>query len=123
MEDRSFYAHQPTLIKLGEKYILRIFMHRKAIFFLAGIFLTVALVASPVILFLQSDNDLDNYIVSQNPNGLQTNGNITILTPEEIQENHNTTFILVAVIETVFIILFTLTLYIGINHTHPHQEH
>jgi len=98
-------------------------MHRKAIFFLAGIFLVVALVVPPLILVLQSDNDLDNYIILQNPNGLQTNGNVTILTPDEIQENNGTAFILVAIIEVVFVILFALTLYVGINHTHPHPEH
>jgi hypothetical protein len=97
-------------------------MHRKAVFFLAGIFLVVALVVPPAILISQSNNDLDNYILSQNPNSYQTTGNVTALTPEQIQENHSTTFILTAIIEAVFIILFALTLYIGINHPHPHPE-
>ena len=94
-------------------------MHRKAIFILAGVFLVIALVVPPAILLQQNDNDLDNYIISQNPNGMQTNGNITILTPEELQENHNTTLILVTIVEVVFVVLFVVTLYIGINHTHP----
>ena len=92
-------------------------MHRKAVFFLAGIFLVVALVVPPVLLILQADNDLDNYIVSQNPNGLQTNGNVTIT--DEIGESHMTTFTIVAVIEVIFVTLFSITLYYGINHTHP----
>jgi hypothetical protein len=70
-------------------------------------------------LLQQNDNDLDNYIISQNPNGMQTGGNITVLTPDEIQENHNTTFLLVIIIEVIFVVLFVVTLYIGINHPHP----
>ena len=54
-------------------------MHRKAIFFLAGIFLVLALVVPPIILVLQSDNDLDNYIISQNPNGLKQTATLQYL--------------------------------------------
>jgi hypothetical protein len=93
-------------------------MHRKATFVLAAIFLAVALVVPPVLLIMQSDKDADNYSAVQNPNGMQTGGNIT-LTPEELQENHANTFILVIVIEVVFALLFTVTLYLGINHIHP----
>jgi ABC-type spermidine/putrescine transport system permease subunit II len=96
-------------------------MHRKAVFVLAGVFLVVALIVPPVMLVLQSDNDLDNYIISQNPNGLQTNGNVTILTPDELKENHTNTFILVAIVEVIFVVLAVVTLYYGINH--PHPEH
>lgn len=96
-------------------------MHRKAVFFLAGVFLVVALVVPPVVLLLQADNDLDNYIIAQNPTGHQTNGNVTTLTPEELQENHNKIFIVVAAIEVIFVALFVVTLYYGINH--PHPEH
>jgi hypothetical protein len=104
---------------LKEIYILGIFMHRKAVFFLAGVFLVVALVVPPVLLILQADNDLDNYIISQNPNGLQTNGNVTIT--DEIGESHQTTFTIVTIIEVIFVSLFAVTLYYGINH--PHPEH
>jgi len=100
---------------------LGVFMHRKAVFALAGVFLVIALIVPPIVLVLQADKDLDNYIVSQNPNGLQTNGNVTILTPAELQENHNNTFIIVAIVEVVFASLFAVTLYYGINH--PHPEH
>ena len=94
-----------------------IFMHRKAVFFIAGVFLVVALVVPPVLLILQSDHDLDNFIIAQNPNGLQTNGNITIT--DEIGENNQSTYTIAAVIEVVFVSLFAVTLYYGINHKHP----
>ena len=96
-------------------------MHRKAFFILAGIFLIVALAVPPIILIQQAASDLDNYIVSQNPSGHQTNGNVTILTPEKLQENHTTTFIIVAAIDVIFVALFAITLYYGVNH--PHPEH
>ncbi len=96
-------------------------MYRKAVFFLAGVFLVVALVVPPVILILQADKDLDNYIISQNPTGHQTEGNIT-LTPAEIQENHNNTFITVIVVEAVFVSLFVVTMYYGINHPNPNTR-
>ncbi len=89
-------------------------MHRKAVFFLAGVFLAVALIAPPIILIMQADKDLDNYKIAQNNPGLQTSGNITIT--EEISENHQTTFTIVAIIEAIFVILFAITLYYGINH-------
>ncbi len=110
---------ETSLLTLKEKYILRIFMHRKAVFFLAGVFLVVALVVPPIVLILQADKDLDNYTIIANPNGLQTNGNITTLTPAEIQENHTNTFIIVTIVEAVFVTLFAVTLYYGINHPHP----
>ena len=109
------------LIKLEGELYLVIFMHRKAVFFLAGVFLVVALVVPPIIFVLQADKDLDNYIISQNPMDYQTGGNVTTLTPAELQENHNNTFIIVAIIEAVFVSLFSVTLYYGINH--PHPEH
>jgi hypothetical protein len=89
-------------------------MHRKAVFALAGVFLAVALVAPPVILILQADHDLDNYIIARDNPGLETSGNITIT--DEISENHQTTFTIVAIIEVIFVILFAITLYYGINH-------
>ena len=89
-------------------------MHRKAVFALAGVFLAVALVAPPVILILQADHDLDNYIIARDNPGLETSGNVTII--DEINENHQTTFTLVAIIEVIFVILFVITLYYGINH-------
>ncbi len=94
-------------------------MHRKAVFALAGIFLAVALVIPPVILLFQADSDLDNLIIAQNPTGLQTNGNITLPTNEELQEGHFRNLIIVSVVELTFVPLFVVTLYYGIKHTHP----
>jgi hypothetical protein len=93
-------------------------MHRKSTFVLAAIFLLVALVVPPVLLYLQSDHDVDNYSAAQNPNGLQTNGNIT-LTPEELHESNTNIFIIVILIEVLFVILFAVTLYYGVSHPHP----
>ena len=93
-------------------------MHRKAIFALAGIFLIIALTVPPVLFVIQADKDLDDFIKVQNNQGLVTSGNVTI-TPDEISENHTNTFIASAVIEAVFIPLFAVALYYGINHPHP----
>jgi uncharacterized membrane protein YtjA (UPF0391 family) len=92
-------------------------MPRKAVFFIVGIFLVVTLVVPPALLILQSDHDLDNFITAQNPNGLQTNVNITIT--DEIGENNQPTYAVAAIIEVVFIALFAVTLFYGLNHPHP----
>jgi hypothetical protein len=94
-------------------------MHRKKVFALAGVFLAVALVSTPVILLLQADSDLDNLIITQNPKSQATGGNVTYLTPEEIQENNTNALILVVVIDVIFITLFVVTLFYGIKHAHP----
>ena len=92
-------------------------MHRKAVFFLAAVFLAVALVVPPVLLVMQSDNDLDNIINAQNPVGHETSGNITL--SDEVGESHQTTFVTVLVVEVVFVVLAAITIYFGISHTHP----
>ena len=97
-------------------------MHRKLVFALAGVFLTVALVVPPVILLMQADNDLDNLIIIQNPAGLQTNGNATNVNPDEIAEGHQTNFIIIAIVEIVFVVLFVVTLYFGINQENYSNE-
>jgi hypothetical protein len=89
-------------------------MNRKAIFVLAGVFLTIAIVAPVIILAIQADNDLDNLIIYQNPNGIQTNGNISIPTTEQIQESHTNNLIIVVVIELVFLPLFVGSIYYGL---------
>ena len=69
-------------------------MHRKPVFVLAGIFLAVALIVPPVILLIQSDQDLDNYVTAQNNPGLVTSGNTTLYQTfvNEINERHQTSF-------------------------------
>jgi hypothetical protein len=100
--------------------IRRLFMHRKAVFALAGVFLAIALVVPPVLFIIQADNDLDNYLVIQNNQGLVTSGNATII--DQAGENHTNTIIISAVIEVVFIPAFAVTLFYGVNHPHPHGK-
>ena len=91
-------------------------MHRKPIFFLAGVFLVIAIVA-PVVLILQAENDPNKWIIVQNPNGQQTNGNISIVpAPQGIPQS---TFEIAAIIAIVFVSLFAVTVYYGIKHAHP----
>jgi uncharacterized membrane protein YozB (DUF420 family) len=105
------------LITLKNNTIFTI-MHRKAVFALAGIFLAVALIVPPLIFILQADHDLDNRIVIRDNPGLATSGNATIT--DETIENHNTNIIYAAIIALVFVILFVVALFYGINHPHPH---
>ena len=92
-------------------------MHRKAVLALASIFLAVALIAPPVILLIQADQDLDNIIVVQNNPALATSGNITL--SQETNENHQANTTTIIVLEVVFVILFVVTMYYGINQARP----
>ncbi len=94
-------------------------VHRKATFALAGVFLAIAFLVPMAILLLQASTDLQNITIIQNPKGLQTNGNVTLPTNQEIQDAHMTNLIIIAVVGTVFIVLFAVTIYYGIKHTHP----
>jgi uncharacterized membrane protein YphA (DoxX/SURF4 family) len=91
-------------------------MYRKTVFALAGIFLAVALIVPPVLFKLQADRDLDNLIIIRDNPGMETSGNVT--TVEEINAGHQTTLIIVVVLEVIFAILFAVTLYYGINQPH-----
>ncbi len=94
-------------------------MHNKAVFAVAGVFLAVAVVVPTVIFILQAQNDL---IVIQNPTGMYT-GNVSgVPTVGQIQASHQNTLIIVAVIEVVFVALFVVTVYYGINHIHPSHK-
>jgi hypothetical protein len=95
-------------------------MHRKAVFALAAVFLAVALVAPPVILFLQADLDLNNLIIIRDDPSRVTIGNVTIT--EETQEQHQANIIIVALVEVIFVLLFVITIYFGINQVAPEQE-
>ena len=97
--------------------MLLMFMHRKAFFVLAGVFLAVALIVPPLIFVLQADHDLDNLIIARDNPGLVTSGNAAIT--DETTENHNTNIIYAAIIEAVFVPLFAVALYYGINQPHP----
>lgn len=95
-------------------------MQRKAVFVLAGVFLAVALLVPPLIFIMQADHDLDNLLITQNPNGLQTSGNVTITT--ETRESHQTNIIIVSIVEVVFVSLFAVTAYYGINQPRPKDD-
>jgi hypothetical protein len=91
-------------------------MHHKGIFALAGVFLAVALIAPPIILYFEGINELDIYRRYPNP-GLQTGGNQSFYT--QIQQSRQEAYISVAVVDAVFAVLFVVTMYYGINHL-PH---
>ncbi len=104
-------------------------MHNKAVFALAGVFLAVALIVPMVILVTQANTDLQNLIVIQNPAGLETGGNTTLNftgplppQPANIAQAHQTNFIIIAIVEAIFLPLFVIALYIGINHVHPSHK-
>jgi len=90
-------------------------MHQKAVFALAGVFLIVALVVPTVVLILQTQTLQE--IVIQNIPGHETRYNVT--TTEQILGTVNSVYAIVVAVETVFIVLFAITIYYGINHVHP----
>jgi hypothetical protein len=93
-------------------------MHRKPVFVLAAVFLVIAIVIPPALVILQTNNTIYKYIVpGTNPTQGSTNITITI-TPQD-RQNYNSTLELALIIEAVFIALFAITLFYGINHTHP----
>jgi hypothetical protein len=89
-------------------------MHRKAVFFLAGVFLTIALVVPPIVIVLQTESSINDIIIARNDPGSDTGGNITAL--EIINANRQRNLVLIGVIEIVFAILFVIALWYGINH-------
>ena len=93
-------------------------MHNKAVFTLAGVFLTVAIVVPIIIFSLQAQDDL---IIIQNPTGMQTSGNLTATppSPDQILASHQIILLIVVIIDVVFVLLFIVTLYQGIKHVHP----
>jgi uncharacterized membrane protein YphA (DoxX/SURF4 family) len=91
-------------------------MHRKGVFAIAAVFLAVALVAPPVILISQAQNEF-NTLIDEESNPQQiTSGNTTFI--ERFGSQRQTIYIIVAVIEAVFVVLFLITAWIGINHYH-----
>jgi len=93
-------------------------MHRKSVFAIAAVFLVIALVVPPVIVILQTNNTIYKYIIPGNYPTQEAN-NITItITPQE-QSNYNNAIIIAAILEVIFIVLFVVTIFYGINHTHP----
>jgi len=91
-------------------------MQNKLYFALAGVFLAIAIVVPMVVLVTQAENDLDNYIIIQNPAGMQTNGNVSVPSISEVQEKHQNSYIIIAAVEAVSLPLFLAMIYLGINH-------
>jgi hypothetical protein len=118
-----FEVSQPKFFNayyFEKEYYFRLFMHRKAVFALAAVYLAIALVTPPVLLILQADKDFDNFITARNNPGLATSGNAT----SEIYTMHEhlqTTFTLIAIIEAIFVTLFAITIWFGIKHIHPYH--
>jgi uncharacterized membrane protein (UPF0182 family) len=105
-------------ITLEKNNLFGFFMHKKAVFALAGVFLAIALIVPPIVLLTQADNDLDNYANLINNPSQVTGGNATFTDVFELNESHQTAFIIVLVVEVVFIALFVVTVWFGINHYH-----
>jgi len=91
-------------------------MHRKGVFAIAAVFLAVALIAPPVILAYNATSEVDALIVDENNPSQVTGGNTTFI--EEFSGRRATIYITVAVIEAVFVLLFLIMAWIGINHYH-----
>jgi len=96
--------------------LIGFFMHRKGVFAIAAVFLAVALVAPPIILIYNASSDFEALLAEQNNPSQGTGGNTTF--PQELNGRRSTIYIIVAVIEAVFVILFLITAWIGINHYH-----
>lgn len=86
-------------------------MHHKKLFALAGVFLAVALFTPPLVLYLQG---VTEEAIFQERLEHETAGNFSFL--ERIHQSQQNALILVAVVEAVFVLLFVVTMYYGINH-------
>ncbi len=97
-------------------------MHHKFLFTLAGIFLAVALIFPAVAFTLQADRDADAISQFINNPSQGTGPNATFTDPNEVNENHANTVILVLVVDVIFVSLFIVTIYFGINHYHGQYD-
>ncbi len=93
-------------------------MHRKLVFSVAAVFLVIALVVPPSLVILQTNNTIYKYII---PGVYPTEGstNVTITVTPQQQASFNTAINTAIILEVIFIVLFAITLYLGVNHTHP----
>jgi|WetSurMetagenome_2_1015567.scaffolds.fasta_scaffold16143_3 hypothetical protein len=88
-------------------------MHRKALFILAGVFLAVALAVPPIILIMQAETDVNNLIIVQNNPAMATSGNFS--DPNALHQSHQINYLLVGIVEVVFVSLFAVTLYYALK--------
>ena len=93
-------------------------MHRKRVFTIAGVFLALALIVPPVIVVLSASNTIYKYIVP-GVNPVQGSPTITISITAQERANYVNSLIVAGVVAVVFLALFIVTMYNGINHTHP----
>jgi hypothetical protein len=100
------------LINLKKDILVGISMRKKALFFLAGVFLAIALAGPTILLINQANSDLNNIIAQENP-GMETSRSIP--TSDQVSQSHQTTFILILLIEAIFVSLFAITIYFAIN--------
>ncbi len=91
-------------------------MHRKRVFAIAAVFLVIALVVPPALVVLAVNNTIYKYLI---PGTTPTEGSPTITITNPESKSYALVIITAAIVEIVFIVLFVVTLYIGINHTHP----
>lgn len=91
------------------------FLVHKAFFVLAVALLIIGIIL-PVVILLMQPGGLNNIII-QNPSGMETGGNVSLPTAEQIQQQQTITLIIVAV-EVILISLLVITLYYGLK-THP----
>ncbi|MCW3999423.1 MAG: hypothetical protein NWE93_04210 [Candidatus Bathyarchaeota archaeon] len=96
------------------------FLHNKAVFALAGVFLAVAFVV-PLVYFTLAGGPLGN-IVIQNPTGMETGGNVTVFPSPQQADQSRISLTIVLVVVVVFVSLFIVAMYIGINHVHPSHK-
>jgi hypothetical protein len=96
-------------------------MHRKLVFSVAAVFLVIALVVPPTLIILQTNNTIYKYII---PGIYPTEGstNVTITVSPQQQASFNTALTAALIIEAIFVVLFAITIYIGVNHTHPDHK-
>ena len=93
-------------------------MHRKRVFALAAVFLVIALVVPPALVLSQVNNTVYRYI-SPFPNPAQGATNVTLVITPQQRQSYDTALTIALIIEGIFIVLFAITCYYGINHTHP----
>ena len=86
-------------------------MNKKA-FFLAGVFLAIALAVPTIALITQTDRDLDD-LVSQGPNLADETQAQDVR--EQLNERHVTLFAIVLAVEVVCVILAAVCLWIGLR--------
>lgn len=96
-------------------------MHHKFYFTLAGIFLAASLVVPTVAFIILSQQNLANIRYINEP-GHVTGPNEAFVNPNQANIDNTNMLILVIVAEVVFVSLFIVMIYLGINHYHGQYD-